>query len=186
MTEAIAVALIGAVAMILIALWQGWIGGDTRVARAGDRKRENARALIKVTVRQGVDQFLVDLRRDPVLGQIDISVDKLIESIIPVLELCLDGSVEVIQAKLKALRDALLLVDMNALRLVMPVSERFGSWCETQIPPLIAVRRDLGFSRADCDRVQDAWDEHFAIARAWLERVKADSLIAVSPPSTPR
>lgn len=173
MTEGIIIAVITAGVAVVVAVWQGWIGGDTRRARQEERKREQARSLIKVTVQQGVDQFLADLQRDPRFRGVPLPPEKFIEPICAVLELHLDASTDVICAKLKALRDSLVHVDMAALRMVLPLTERFGAWCEDQIPTLIAIRRDLGFSRSDCNELQEAWDEHFAIMRRLLERVKA-------------
>lgn len=173
MTEGIIIALITAGVGLVVAVWQGWIGGDTRRARTDDRKREQAKSLIKVTVQQGVDQFIVDLQQDPRFRGVPLPPEKFIEPICAVLELHLDASTDVIRAKLKALRDSLLHLDMAALRMVLPLTERFGAWCEDQIPTLIEIRRDLGFSRSDCDDLQEAWNEHFAFMRELLARVKA-------------
>lgn len=172
MTEGVIIALVGAVGLLPGALYNGWIGGDTRRARQDERKRDQARQLIKATVEQGVEQLLADLRREPLLQGISFSGEKFVEPIRAILELHLDASSEVIEAKLKAQREALFLLDMTMLRFVMPLTENFAVWCEKHTPTLIAIRRDLGFSRADCDRLQAVWDEHYALFHAALARVR--------------
>lgn len=149
--------------------------GSARLARVDDRKREEARVLIRTQVRQGVDEFIVDLRQqDPRFRGVEIPVDALVAEICAIIELELDSSLEVIRETLAGARAKALLQDMQALRLVLPMMENFVKWCELQIPSLVAIRRDAGFSDEDCEELRAIWTDHYALYWKWLERLKAD------------
>lgn len=157
-------------------------GSDARLVRQDDRKREQARNLIQTTVQRAVEEFIADLRRqDNQFQYVEISAEKLSGEICAIIELELDSPVEVIRETLESRRNALLLQDMAALRIVMPLMERFTKWCELQIPALVAIRRGLGFSEEDCEALRDVWAEHYATYWAWLQRVKDDAPPAQNP-----
>lgn len=149
--------------------------GDAPRARHSDHKREQARSLIRTQVRQAVDEFIVELRRqEPLFRDVAIPADTLAANICAIVELELDSSIEVIRETLASQRAKALSVDMNALRLVLPLMGNFVRWCELQIPSLVAIRRDLGFPEKDCEELRDVWTDHYALYWKWLERVKAD------------
>lgn len=160
-------------------------GGDPRRAHHDDRKREQARNLIRTSVQQAVEEFIADLRRqDPKWQTPELSAEKLSAQICAIIELGLHSSTDLIRATLESQREELLSYDMDAVRIAMPLVEPFATWCERPVPALVAIRRNVGFSRSDCDELQGVWEEHYAIYRAMLARVRAD-LLTEGPPSLP-